>query len=69
MANLKIVVYRLKDLSSGLQDRNPLGKLKFSKSLFRNYLKGMHQINHEKSEYLGAKNLGYIYIALELKAA
>ena len=58
MANPKIVVPRLKDLALGLQDHKTLKKVKISKSLFRDLLICIYQIDHDKSENRGPETQG-----------
>ena len=53
MANPKIVVLRLQDLSLGLQDPTTLKKIEISKSLFRGFLIDINQIDPQESENRG----------------
>ena len=66
MANPKIVVPRLKDLSLGLQDPKTFKRVKISKSLFRDFL--INQIDHEEPENRGPETLESILRAQELNA-
>ena len=58
MENPKIVVLRLWDLSLGLQDPKTLKMVEISKSLFRDLIIGINQIDHEESENHGPETLG-----------
>ena len=60
MANPKIVVPKLWDLSLGLQDPKTLKRVKISKSLFRDFLISINQIDNEESENSGPETLGSI---------
>ena len=60
MANPKIVVLRLQDLSLGLKDTKTIKKVKNSKSLFRGFPIGLNQIDHEESENRGPETQGSI---------
>ena len=66
MANPKIVVPRLKDLSLGLQDPKTFKRVKISKSLFRDFLININNIDHEESENRGPETLESILRAQEL---
>ena len=46
MANPKIVVSRLKDLSLGLHDPKTLKRVKISNSLYQDFVPGLNQIDH-----------------------
>ena len=58
MAYPQIVVPRPSDLSLGLMDQKTFKRAKNSRSLFRDFLKGMHQIDYEESENRGPETLG-----------
>ena len=68
MANSKIVVSILKDLSLWLRDHKTLKMVKIRKSLFRYFLLGVHQIDHGKSENRSPETVGSILKALGLEA-
>ena len=57
MTNTKIVV---PDLSLRLQDPKTLKRVKISESLFRDFLIGINQIDHEESENLDPENQGFV---------
>ena len=60
MANPKNMVSRLQDVTLGLQDPKTLKRVKISKSLFRGFLIGINQIDHEEYENLSPENLGFV---------
>ena len=64
-----IVVLRLKDVSLGHQDRTTLKKVKTSKSLFRDFLVSINQIDHRESQYRGPHTQGSILRAPRLNAS
>ena len=57
MANTKIVVSRLLDLSLGLQDPKTLKRVKISNSLFQDFVPDLNQIDNKESENHGLENL------------
>ena len=58
MANTKIVVSRLLDLSLGLQDPKTLKRVKISNSLFQDFVPDLNQIDHKESENRDLEILG-----------
>ena len=62
MANTKIVVASFYDLSLGLQEPKTLRRVKISKSLFRDFLKSINQIDHKESEYRGPDAKGICFV-------
>ena len=60
--NPKIVVMRLLDLSLGLLELKTLKRVKIFKSLFRGFLIGINQIDHEETENHGPESQESIHL-------
>ena len=63
MANPKIVVLRLYDVTLGLQDTKTLKRVKISNSLFRDFPAGVNKIDQEESKSRGPQTLKSVFRA------